>query len=237
MQPRHLPADDLQFLRGLRIIDPVIEAPALQRIVHFARPVGRDDDDRRLGGLDRRKLRDRHLEIREHFQQEGFEGLVGAVELVDQEDRRTDLPADRKRLQHRAADQVALGKDIRLDAGAILVNPEASGKPDLQHLRRIIPLVDGGGDIEAFVALQPDQRPVRAPSASALAISVFPTPASPSRNSGRFIFSGEKEDRGRATGLRDNPLLPSMRDRLVDRRRAAALDDPSGMSPPFQAEL
>ncbi len=30
----------------------------------------------------------RHLEIREHLEQEGLEGFVGAVELVDQQDGR-----------------------------------------------------------------------------------------------------------------------------------------------------
>ena len=31
------------------------------------------------------------------------------------------------------------------------------GGADRNHLRRVVPLVDGGGDVEAFVALQADQ--------------------------------------------------------------------------------
>ena len=84
---RHLAADDLQLARGIRIVDPMIEAAPLQRVVDLARAVGGDDDDRRLLGPDRAELRHRHLEVGEDFEQERLEGLVGAVELVDQEDR------------------------------------------------------------------------------------------------------------------------------------------------------
>jgi hypothetical protein len=31
------------------------------------------------------------------------------------------------------------------------------GQPDLDHLARIVPFVDGGRDVEPFIALQPDQ--------------------------------------------------------------------------------
>ena len=37
-------------------IDPLIEAAALERVVHFARAVGREDDERRLGGANRAEL-------------------------------------------------------------------------------------------------------------------------------------------------------------------------------------
>ena len=86
--PRHLAADDLELARGVGIVDPVVEAAALQRVVDLAGAVGGDDDDRRLGGLDRAEFGDRHLEVGQDFQQERLEGLVGAVEFVDQEDRR-----------------------------------------------------------------------------------------------------------------------------------------------------
>ena len=33
------------------------------------------------------------------------------------------------------------------------------GEPDRDHLLGVVPLVDGGGDVEPFVALQPDQPP------------------------------------------------------------------------------
>jgi hypothetical protein len=80
--------EDGELAVGVGIIDPVIEAAPLQRVMDLAGAVGGDDDDRRLGGLDRAEFGDRHLEIRQNFEQERLECLVGAVELVDQQDRR-----------------------------------------------------------------------------------------------------------------------------------------------------
>ena len=84
----HLAPHDLQLALGVRIVDPVIEAAPLQRVVDLAGAVGGDDDDRRLLRLDRAELGHRHLEVGQDLEQEGLEGLVGAVELVDQEHRR-----------------------------------------------------------------------------------------------------------------------------------------------------
>ena len=64
-------------------------------------------------------------------------------------------------------------------------------QPDLEHLARVVPLVDRGVDVEALVALEPDQRAPRL-VASTLASSVLPTPASPSRSSGRPSSSARK---------------------------------------------
>jgi hypothetical protein len=70
------------------VVDPVIEAAALQRVVHLARAVRGEDDDGRFGALDGAKFGDGDLEVRQGFQQEGLERLVGAVDLVDQKDGR-----------------------------------------------------------------------------------------------------------------------------------------------------
>ena len=51
-----------------------------------------------MGGLrraDRAQLRDRHLEVGEDFQQKRLEGLVGAVEFVDEENRGDAVRRDR----------------------------------------------------------------------------------------------------------------------------------------------
>jgi len=58
------------------------------------------------------------------------------------------------------------------------------GEPYRDHLGGVVPFIDGRRDIEALVALQ---RISRRPSVvdSTLAISVLPTPASPSRKIGR----------------------------------------------------
>ena len=69
----------------------------------LAGAVGGDDHDRRLRGLDRAELRDGHLEVGQHLEQERLERLVGAVELVDQEHRR------RRRHRARAPAAAAAG--------------------------------------------------------------------------------------------------------------------------------
>ena len=52
--------------------------------------------------------------------------------------------------------EVALGEHVVLDA-VLVVLSRRLGETDRHHLRGIVPLVDGGGDVEAFVALQADQ--------------------------------------------------------------------------------
>ena len=137
--------------------------------------------------LDRAELGDRHLEVGQHFEQVGLERLVGAVELVDQQDRRA-LGMRLQRLEQRTADQEPLVEDVGRELAAV-VHALRLGQADLDHLAGVVPLVDRRGDVEALVALQADQRPLRASAASTLAISVLPTPASPSQNSGRPSLS------------------------------------------------
>ena len=56
----------------------------------------------------------------------------------------------------RPADQVAFGENVVLDA-VLVVLARGFGKADRHHLRGVVPFVDRGGDIEAFVALQTDE--------------------------------------------------------------------------------
>ena len=60
-----------------------------------------------------------------------------------------------ERLEQRALDQEVGAEDV-MDAGVLGL---AAGlqQPDLQHLARVVPLVDRRVDVETFVALQPDQ--------------------------------------------------------------------------------
>ena len=53
----HAGEDDLELLLGRRVVDPVVEAAALQRVVDLARPVRGEDHPRRPLGLDRADLR------------------------------------------------------------------------------------------------------------------------------------------------------------------------------------
>ena len=121
----------------------------------FAGAVGGDDDDRRVRRLHGAELRDGDLEVREDFQQVRLERFVGAVELVDQQHRRSaDIRL--QRLQQRPLDQIAVGENVR---GQLLAIGIAGGfrQANGDHLRRAVPLVDGGGDIEPLIALQADQ--------------------------------------------------------------------------------
>ena len=133
----------------------MIETAALERVVNFARAVGGDDDDRRFGRRHDADFRNRHLEVGQDLEQIGFESLVGAVDLVDQQHRRA-VDAGLQRLQERALDEIALREDVVLDAILVML-AGGLGQPDRHHLRGIVPFVDRARDVEAFVALEADQ--------------------------------------------------------------------------------
>ena len=77
----------------------------------------------RLLGADGADLRDGDLEVGEHLEQERLELLVGAVDLVDEQDRRHAV-VRLDRLEQRALDQ-KLGAKIR-DASRRRACPSAS---------------------------------------------------------------------------------------------------------------
>src|SRR3546814_9247803 len=85
------------------MVDPVVEAAPLQRIVEVAGAVGRDDDDGWDVGLERADLGDRHRPLGEQLQEQGLELVVGPVELVDQEQPRARTLRGRYGLEQRAA--------------------------------------------------------------------------------------------------------------------------------------
>ena len=74
-------------------------------------------------------------------------------------------------------------------------SPSRFGQPDGDHLRAVVPLIDGGRKYRAPRSIAGGSAGGRAPGCSTLAISVLPTPASPSRNSGRPILQREIEHR------------------------------------------
>ena len=107
-----------------------------------------------LLGLDRADLGDRDLEVGQDLEQVRLELLVGAVDLVDEQDRR-DAVVRLERLEERPADQEVRAEDV------VRVRPLglAAGleQADLEHLARVVPLVDGRVDVQALVALEPDE--------------------------------------------------------------------------------
>ena len=123
--------------------------------MHFACPIRRDHDDRRLRRANRSELGDGDLEIGQQFEQIAFELLVRAVDLVDQQDRRLAF-----RLLDGAKqgplDEEGIREEFPLGCPRIQrVRPLE--QPNLENLPRVVPLVDGVADVEAFVTLQPNQ--------------------------------------------------------------------------------
>jgi hypothetical protein len=60
-------------------------------------------------------------------------------------------------LQQGAADQETLAEDVLLQ-GLARGGAPGFGKPDLDHLPRVVPFVDRRSDVQPLVALQADQR-------------------------------------------------------------------------------
>ena len=104
--------------------------------------------------------------------------FVGAVDLIDQQDRR-----QRARMldgaEQRPLDQVVPAEQVVRTQRVTL----GLGQPDRQQLARVVPFVGGLGDVDALVALQSDQRRAQR-RASDFAAEVLPTPASPSSRIG-----------------------------------------------------
>src|SRR5690606_32573014 len=100
-----------EFLLEGREVDPVIEAASFQRVVNFPRAVRRQDDDRDVLGANGAELGNGDLEVGQELEQEGFELLVGPVNLVDQENRRL-VVGSINRLQERTLQQEIFRKDI-----------------------------------------------------------------------------------------------------------------------------
>ena len=175
-------AHDLDLAVEIRVIDPVVEAPALQRVVQLAGPVRRDHDGRRRERLDLADLGDRDRELREDLQQEGLELVVGPVELVDE--------------QHGVAPRRGSPRAAAARPGT----PARTGpRRAARHRRRRAPARRSAGARSSTrrgpatrrsprsTAERISRRPSSSPST--FATSVLPTPASPSSSSGLWSDS------------------------------------------------
>jgi hypothetical protein len=85
---RHLQPDDLQLVGRRGKIDEEVQTAALEPIGELAGVVRGEDDERDVLGPDGPELLHRHLEVREHLEQEGLELGLGLVDLVDEQDDR-----------------------------------------------------------------------------------------------------------------------------------------------------
>ena len=102
-------ADDLDLALDLGVVEPEVEAAALERLGQLARVVRGEDDDRVRAGLDHAELGDRDLEVGEDLEQHRLELLVGLVDLVDQQHDRLGRG---DRLEQRPGEQEVLGEDV-----------------------------------------------------------------------------------------------------------------------------
>src|SRR5215210_1556056 len=129
----------------------MIETAPLERVVDLARAVRSEDDDRDVLGADGADLGDGHLEVGEELQEEGFQLLIGAVDLVDEEDG-SALVSGVDRLQERSLEEELLGEEIVADRLPALATGRFDGA-QIEHLAWVIPLVDRGRRVESFIAL------------------------------------------------------------------------------------
>src|SRR5215203_6649403 len=60
-------------------------------------------------------------------------------------------------LQERPAHEELVGVEIPLEAPRVLLGPQGLGRPDVEELPRVVPLVDRLEDVYALVALEPDE--------------------------------------------------------------------------------
>ena len=80
-----LAPQDLELALGARIVEKQVQAAALERGGQVAGVVRGEDDARRVAGHERADLRHRYLILGEHLEQDRLQGLVRAVDLVDQQ--------------------------------------------------------------------------------------------------------------------------------------------------------
>ena len=141
-----------QLAVAVRVIQPVVQAAALDRVVQLARAVAGEDGHRRDFSADGAQLRNADLVLAQVLEQKRFEGFVGAVHLVDQQHRAGGRRL--QRLQERAANQVAALVDLALNVGDFTA---AFGSAHVQQLRGVIPFVERFALLQAVIALQADQ--------------------------------------------------------------------------------
>ena len=148
-------ADDRELVLDRRVVEPEVQAAALERLGQLARVVRGQDHDRLRARRDPAQLGDRDLEVREQLEQHRLELLVGLVDLVDQQHDRLGGP-DRR--EQRPGEQELLAEDVVLDlrpAGVVGLGL------DPQQLLAVVPLVERLGLVEPLVALQPHERRAR----------------------------------------------------------------------------
>ena len=112
------------------------------------------------------------LEVGQEFEQQRLEFVIGAVDLVDEQQ-----PAlgRLQNLEQGTRDQEAIVVDIDFAVARLA---------DGEKLTLIVPFVERVRGIDALIALQPDEIAAQSSLRCAFAASVLPTPGAPSSSSG-----------------------------------------------------
>src|SRR5918994_4067447 len=147
--------NDRDFLVEGGIFNPLIQAPALERVVHFARAVRREDHQWTILRAYGAKLRDRNLKFRKQLEEEPLELFVCAIDFVNQQHGRTGATRI-DRLEQRALDKKGLAVQIApcrfpIECSRRLENTQ------LEELTPVVPLIQSVADVEAFVTLQANE--------------------------------------------------------------------------------
>src|SRR6478736_4455261 len=152
-------ADDGQLALQARMVDPVVEAAALEGVMELPRPVRGEDHDRRVGGAHGADLGDGHLVGREDLEEERLELVVGPVDLVDEQDGGR-LPQGP---EHRPRQQEPLVEQRLLELTHVLRGATGTGldRAQMEDLTGEVPVVEGLARVDPLVALQPDERQVQ----------------------------------------------------------------------------
>src|SRR5690242_1953683 len=144
---------DLDLLVQVGVVDPVVQAAPLQCVVHLTRAVRRDDHERHLPRLYRPYLWDRDLKVGQKLEQESLELLVRAVDLVDQQDRRS-LVVVVDRVEQRPAQKKLGAEDLAFGSAPVLL---LADQADVEELARVVPLVNRVREVDALITLETDE--------------------------------------------------------------------------------
>ena len=151
----HTQLDDRDFALESRMLDPVVQAAPLERVVDVAGAVRSEDHDWWLFGREHPHLRDRDLEVGQHFEEVGLELVVGAIDLVDQQHWRGAFDG-LDGAQQRPLDEESLAVELGFEFISRTRRRFAGGlsRAQVQQLAGVVPVVDRLRDVDALVTLQ-----------------------------------------------------------------------------------
>jgi len=104
------------------------------------------------------RLRDGHGVVRERLEQERLELVVGAVDLVDQQNRRHGrIVVDGR--EQRSTDEIAVREELIFELVGIGIGRRTGGfgRSQMEQLAGVVPLVERLGRVDALVALEPNE--------------------------------------------------------------------------------